>query len=321
MENRTMEKITKASEWFDADSIVSFHTDYIGNGASYRTDYRTGEVIVTDHIGSDTYKSMEEAASVFLPEIIDLAVGGDYDASAFLAENRYYALSARMGYLTKEDEDIIREFEDMCETVVLTIIDLEDGRYYFDDELDTRIFDSSAEMVQFIKEAIDYNNSFNDDAETMPEEVKVTDKQNDIIAEYVSGTNAIVRLYKNKCVIECPEDDYEFESIAEAIEVMEEAIAEWKKEDRKQSRIGKAEAFYTGGGIWISAMWIDENRYCTMDNSDYDDTLVTYDNRDEDDDIEFPCQNPVDFKHIDDMDENEKRIFCALKAELERVMC
>lgn len=58
---------------------------------------------------------------------------------------------------------------------------------------------------------------------------KITKEQDKVIAEYVSGTNAIFRIYKDKCVIECPEDDYEFESIADAIEVMEEAIAEWKK--------------------------------------------------------------------------------------------
>lgn len=67
-------------------------------------------------------------------------------------------------------------------------------------------------------------------------------------------------------------------------------------------KIRKPEVFYTGGGIWLSAMWLDENRYAVTDNSDYMGGFCIYDHREEDQDTEFPCQNLVGEKCLTETD-------------------
>lgn len=70
----------------------------------------------------------------------------------------------------------------------------------------------------------------------------------------------------------------------------------------KEDKVGKPEVFYTGGGIWLSAMWLDENRYAVTDNSGYMDGFCIYDHREEDQDTEFPCQNLVGEKCLTETD-------------------
>jgi len=54
---------------------------------------------------------------------------------------------------------------------------------------------------------------------------------------------------------------------------------------------GKVETMYTGGGIWIAAMYIDDSHYLVVDN-DYED-LSLYDHNGEDEDSLFPLQNYI----------------------------
>lgn len=82
----------------------------------------------------------------------------------------------------------------------------------------------------------------------------------------------------------------------------------------ERQEIGKAEAFYTGGGIWISMVFVDENTYYAIDN-DYP-CLSKYDHRNEED-LFF---NLLDSKAIEDLDESEKAIFCELKKTLDETM-
>jgi len=145
-----------------------------------------------------------------------------------------------------------------------------------------------------------------------------SDDDRKVIDKYLDGCIALLRRTPSGYDIETPEDTYHFSSAAEVIEMMEQTLAEWEKENG--SRVGKAEAFYTGGGIWISAMYVDENIYYAIDNWDYEDCFAIYDHRNEDDDCDFPCQNMVDSKSVAEATEEEKEIFRILKAELDKEM-
>lgn len=68
----------------------------------------------------------------------------------------------------------------------------------------------------------------------------------------------------------------------------------------------KPEVFCTGGGIWLSAMWIDENRYAVTDNDCAMGGFCIYDHREEDQDDEFPCQNMVGEKYLNETEEPYK---------------
>lgn len=86
----------------------------------------------------------------------------------------------------------------------------------------------------------------------------------------------------------------------------------------------KPEAFYTGGGIWLSAMYIDERHYYTIDNCSVD-SLWFYDHENEDDDIDFPTQNLIWEKDVTECTEDERRIYDVLRSalieEMERCGC
>lgn len=71
----------------------------------------------------------------------------------------------------------------------------------------------------------------------------------------------------------------------------------------KEDKVGKPEAFYTGGGFWLSAMWLDENRYAVTDNDIGMSGFCIYDHRGEDQDTEFPCQNLVGERYLWETDE------------------
>jgi len=79
----------------------------------------------------------------------------------------------------------------------------------------------------------------------------------------------------------------------------------------------KAEAFYTGGGIYISAMYVKENIYYAIDNDWYDDCFAIYDHRNEDQDTDFPCQNMIGFKEKSEFSAEDHEIFAQLKAALD----
>lgn len=84
---------------------------------------------------------------------------------------------------------------------------------------------------------------------------------------------------------------------------------EWVTYDMIESadrRRDQPEVFYTGGGIWLSAMWIDENRYAVTDNDCAMGGFCIYDHREEDQDDEFPCQNMVGEKYLNETEEPYK---------------
>ena len=63
----------------------------------------------------------------------------------------------------------------------------------------------------------------------------------------------------------------------------------------------KVEVFYTGGGIWLSALYVDDNLYFVVD-SDWTESITLFDHRDEDQDTEYPCQNVMYSKAEDSAD-------------------
>lgn len=82
-----------------------------------------------------------------------------------------------------------------------------------------------------------------------------------------------------------------------------------------------AEAFYTGGNIWMAAMYLDENIYCAINSEaidDYyeEDDIWFYDHRSEDDDIEYPCQNPIKVKLYKELAPDELDLYWELRDEL-----
>lgn len=83
----------------------------------------------------------------------------------------------------------------------------------------------------------------------------------------------------------------------------------------------KIEAFYTGGGIWLCGAYIDQNTYVCTDNDFFEDGFCIYDHREEDQDTEFPCQNPIGGTFLDDMTHEEIQLYNALRKVLLREMC
>ena len=89
--------------------------------------------------------------------------------------------------------------------------------------------------------------------------------------------------------------------------------------EQEEQKIGKPEAFYTGGGIWICAMWIDEYHYIAIDNDWYADGFCIYDRREEDDDpeIEFPCECMIGEKLKKDFTDEDKANYKKMKEVLD----
>ena len=52
----------------------------------------------------------------------------------------------------------------------------------------------------------------------------------EIISTYLDGCNAMLTEKDGKVVVSCPEDDYEFDTINDAVEMMAETIAIWESE-------------------------------------------------------------------------------------------
>ena len=167
--------------------------------------------------------------------------------------------------------------------------------------------------------------------------VWLSDRRSSAIFDYWQNyTGGWVRVTKSGEVeVEDFSEVITYNSRQEAADDLLFTIREWAKdsEDARKfldsigddassarSRVGVPEAFYTGGGIYISAMYVDENIYYAIDNDWYDDCFAIYDHRGEDDDVEFPCQNMVDSKNVADATEEEKRIYAILKAALDKEM-
>ena len=83
-------------------------------------------------------------------------------------------------------------------------------------------------------------------------------------------------------------------------------------------RINKAEAFYTGGGIYIAGIYTSETEYCTIDN-DFGEYLNFF-STDGEDKQDFACQNLTDSKHLDILTDGERRIYIRLLKALHKAM-
>lgn len=81
------------------------------------------------------------------------------------------------------------------------------------------------------------------------------------------------------------------------------------------------EVFYTGGGIWLSAAYITDTEYVTVEAWDnrereIEECLTFYDHRDEDEDTLFPCQNMLDSRELVKLSAQEYRIWEKLHTAL-----
>ena len=85
------------------------------------------------------------------------------------------------------------------------------------------------------------------------------------------------------------------------------------------SIIPKAEAFYTGGGIFCSVAWLDEDHYCAIDNDGEWDGFAIYDRSGEDSE-EGWFVNLVECKSVADMSEEEKKVLSLLRENLKKEM-
>ena len=82
------------------------------------------------------------------------------------------------------------------------------------------------------------------------------------------------------------------------------------------------EVFYTGGGVWLSAYQEDETHYYIVEaweggyHEDVECCLTYYDHSDEDDDIEYPCQNMLWSKELKDLSVHQFMIWQVLHSEM-----
>ena len=87
--------------------------------------------------------------------------------------------------------------------------------------------------------------------------------------------------------------------------------------------IGMPQVFYTGGGFWISAMYIDATHYAVIGNDD-EELISIYDHSEnEDDDTLFPCQNFIEnipIESVDELDSEKKKIYNTLLTALRSEM-
>lgn len=88
------------------------------------------------------------------------------------------------------------------------------------------------------------------------------------------------------------------------------------------AKIGEAEAFYTGGGIWVSGMYVDARHYYMTDNWDMEGTMGLFDHLYDDDDDEYQGMHLIESKSINGMNIDEIEIYekltTALLAEVMR---
>lgn len=106
---------------------------------------------------------------------------------------------------------------------------------------------------------------------------------------------------------------------------------EWVTYDMIESadrRRDQPEVFYTGGGIWLSAMYVAPHIYCVVDNdvpADADDVedqdcLSWYDDREDDSGEWFACQGFIRSENVKDLSAEEHEIWARLREALLREM-
>ena len=80
-------------------------------------------------------------------------------------------------------------------------------------------------------------------------------------------------------------------------------------------RLYEPEVFYTGGGIWLAAMWLNEHEYAIVDNC-WKYCLSYYD--DSEDEYEFHGMNMLTSVDEEDMTDADKAIWTKLCDALDR---
>ena len=95
----------------------------------------------------------------------------------------------------------------------------------------------------------------------------------------------------------------------------------YSKIKTEEQKLGKPKAFYTGGGIWICAMWIDKDHYIAVDNDWYADGFCIYEkDEDEDPEIEFSCTNMIGEKTMEEFDDTDRANYTKMKETLNGAM-
>lgn len=81
----------------------------------------------------------------------------------------------------------------------------------------------------------------------------------------------------------------------------------------------RANAFYTGGGIWICAKYIDDVHYVTIDNQECEYALNYFINDEEDNSIDgsvYPCYSLERTVELEEMNADELKLWKELHEEL-----
>lgn len=60
--------------------------------------------------------------------------------------------------------------------------------------------------------------------------LEVDEMRDKIIDTYLDGCNAMIVERDGKVIVSCPEEDYEFDTLDQAVEMMAETIAIWESE-------------------------------------------------------------------------------------------
>ena len=115
-------------------------------------------------------------------------------------------------------------------------------------------------------------------------------------------------------------DEFDHDSIMpdEVENFAEDRVLEFvRQNDLIKSVPLEAEAFYTGGGIWLSARYLNNITYAVVDSDDPL-CLTYYDHRNEDNDTDFPCQSPFRSVGIEEMNSADLELWKELARELHK---
>ena len=154
----------------------------------------------------------------------------------------------------------------------------------------------------------------------------------DYIGEFRIYAEKVNTFYGPSCLVyaedECYQKRmYQVSTTEDKVKSVFDSVCEKCSEIRKEhfkSLVGIAEAFYTGGGIWLCGMHINENEYYTIDNEcediDGEDYLNFFSHDGEDDDIDYPTQNLIWSKSVEELTDEEKAIYDYMRKELKKTM-
>lgn len=139
---------------------------------------------------------------------------------------------------------------------------------------------------------------------------RVIDKTTEMLTDKMLGYNAPLEVYTVEITEQNADSDWvEMLHNAKAVELVRTT-----DEDEEKNGI---ETFYTGGGIWLTACPLDAKHYYTIDN-DFIGCLNLYEDRFEGwEHEEFPCERMIWSKSIEELSEEERSIYEAMRKDLE----